>query len=338
MDSLFFLSKSFWIFLFQSLISFFNPEALNEEAKIKLFESGIDSGIIYLRSIGFNATYDDFYADIEDDTILISNLSLKREFDPEYDSFCNLDNLEPKSLWHPKLCEFSLTVEEIIIKGIELGYKSDDPVSIEFSGINHDLSIYNTTEFKTVKKLLDLENNISGNFKLDLRYLFSKNILSSNINLSIDDFGIMHLGFVANDVVYNNENFSMNLDKFRFTFEDTSFVEKLNTLYDIEGRKSLNELAKDGLLKRSKLNVSDVDELESIKNHNDFINSIEYFYPKYNSNIINLIRFLEEPNYISCTSDRDHLINNLFIDDVGVNGFPLIIAAVCENISLEDGN
>ena len=132
MESLFFFSKSFWIFLFQGLISFFNPDALNEDAKIKLFESGIDSGVIYLRSLGFNATYDDFYADIDEDTILITNLSLKREFEPGYDSFCNIENLEPRSIWHPKLCEFILTIDEISIKGIELGYKSDDPVSIEY--------------------------------------------------------------------------------------------------------------------------------------------------------------------------------------------------------------
>jgi hypothetical protein len=336
MESLFFLSKSFWIFLFQSLISFFNPDALNNEAKIKLFESGIDSGIIYLRSIGFNATYDDFYADIEEDKIQITNLSLKREFEPEYNSFCDLDNLELKSIWHPKLCEFSLSIDEIIIKGIELGYKSDDPVSIEFIGINHDLSNYNTTEFKAVKKLLDLENSISGDFKLDLKYDFSKNIFSSNINFSVNNFGLMNLSFVADNIVYNDENYSLNLDKFRFSFEDQSFVEKFNTLSDIEGEKALAEIAKEGLLKRSTLNVSDVDQLENINTHNDFINSVEYYYPNYNANILNLIKFLEEPNYFECNSDQNHLINNPFMDDVEVYGFPLIIAAVCKNISLED--
>jgi len=336
MESLFFLSKSFWIFLFQGLISFFNPDALNEEAKIKLFESGIDSGVIYLRSLGFNATYDDFYADIDEDTILITNLSLKREFEPGYDSFCNIENLEPRSIWHPKLCEFILTIDEISIKGIELGYKSDDPVSIEFKGINHDLSIYNTTELKTVKKLLDLENNISGDFRLDLKYEFSKNILSSNIDFSVNDFGEMDLSFVSNNIVYNDDNFSMNLDKFKFTFEDQSFVEKFNTLSDIEGGKALNDIAKDGLLKRSTLNVNDVEELENINSHNDFINSIEYYYPNYNSNINNLIKFLEEPDYLDCSSSQDHLINNSFINDVDTYGFPLILAAVCEKISFVD--
>lgn len=336
MEGLFFLSKSFWIFLFQSLISFFNPDALNDEAKIKLIESGIDSGIIYLRSIGFNATYDEFYADIEEDKIQITNLTLKKKFNPEYNSFCDLDNLELKSIWHPKLCEFSLSVDEIIIKGIELGYKSEDPVSIEISGIIHDLSNYNTTEFKTVKKLLDIENNISGDFKLDLKYDFSKNIFSSNINFSVNNFGLMNLSFVTDNIVYNDESFSLNLDKFRFSFEDESFVEKFNTLSDIEGGNDLAEIAKQGLLKRPTLNVSDVDQLENINTHNDFINSVEYYYPSYNSNILNLIKFLEEPSYFECNSDQNHLINNLFMEDVEVYGFPLIIAAVCENISLED--
>ena len=59
-DQFVFFSQSFWIFIVQSIFSFFNPAGLDQEAKINLIESGIDTGIIFLRTQGFEATYDDY--------------------------------------------------------------------------------------------------------------------------------------------------------------------------------------------------------------------------------------------------------------------------------------
>ena len=341
MESLFFLSKSFWIFLIQSFISFFNPDSLDEKAKVKLFESGIDTGIIYLRSEGFNATYDEFTADYSNNTIVLRNLSIKKEFEPSYTSFCLEENIVPKSIWHPYSCEFSLEIEEIILSGLDLGYKSENPSKIELKGIKHNLSIYNNTELMTLKKLVKVEDYISANLSIESSYEFSKNIFQSNINLEFEDFGKLNFSFSANDIIYNEENFSFNLQKFNMLFEDKTFIEKIETLRELDliayDGQPIHKTVEKALLKRSTLNVVNVDELEKINSHNDFINSINYHYPNYENNVKNLILFFENSGTLYCQSERDHLMNELFLDEVNYYGFPLLIAAICENITYETG-
>tara|TARA_E500000178_G_C17017463_1_gene753744 strand:- start:1315 stop:2346 length:1032 start_codon:yes stop_codon:yes gene_type:complete len=337
--SLFFLNKSFWIFIVQGLLSIFNPNSIDYETKIKIFESGIDTSITYLRSEGFSATYDDFYDDKENNIIVLENLVIKKEFEPQYSGFCLEENIVPKSIWHSKSCEFSLEIDKIKFTGLNLGYKSEGSFKIDLIGIKHDLSIYNNTELMTLKKLVELDDYLFANFYIETQYEFSKNIFKSNVNLDIQEFGVLNFSLTANDIIYNQDKFSFNLDKFNLMYEDNSLINKIEILRELNllayDGFSLHESAKKKFLKQPNLNVNDVSELEKINLHNDFINSLNYHYPNYEENIVNLILFLKDPGTIYCQNDSDHIINELFLDEVGNYGLPLLVAALCENITYE---
>ncbi len=133
--------------------------------------------------------------------------------------------------------------------------------------------------------------------------------------------------------------FHSNLEKFNMLFKDETLIKKIETLRELDllayDGQPLHQTVKKTLLKRPTLNVVNVEELEKINSHNDFINSINYHYPGYEDNINNLLLFLEKPGTFYCQSERDHLINNLYFDEVNNYGFPLLIAAFCENITYE---
>ncbi|MDC0226692.1 hypothetical protein OAK12_01120 [Alphaproteobacteria bacterium] len=337
-DQFVFFSQSFWIFIAQSIFSFFNPAGLDQEAKINLIESGIDTGIIFLRTQGFEATYDEFNANLNKDLIEIKNLVIKKQLDPYDIEFCNVKNIKVKSIWHPQVCEIDIRIDKLTFSGLNLNYKSNFPFKITLENIEFDLSIFNDSDSKTFKKLFEIDEKILADLSLELKYEFSKNIFHNNISLSLHDFGTIDTNLIFKNIIYSDEYFSLNLDKFNFNLKDETIIKKINLLLDIEQGNNLHEIAKNNLKKRSTININDQNKLDKIKKHNDIISSIGYHYPMYDENTNQILLFLKSAKNISCYRENEHLLNLEVLDEIERTGFPLLLAIFCENIITETAN
>tara|TARA_B110000438_G_C15784684_1_gene637841 strand:- start:282 stop:1298 length:1017 start_codon:yes stop_codon:yes gene_type:complete len=331
-DQFFFLSQSFWIFIAQSIISFFNPAGLDQDAKIKLIESGLDTGIIYLRTQGFEATYDEFNANINNNSIEIKDIIIKKQLNPGSVYFCEGKNIQPKTIWHPRVCEINIKIDKLTFSGLNFDYKSELPFKIAFENINFDLSIFNDANSKTFKKLFEINESISANFSMETKYEFSKNIFHNNVHISLDNFGTIDTNVIFKNIIYSEEFFSLNLDTFSFALKNNSVIEKVNLILDIEGNSNLYNLTKNKLQKKSSINVTDQNELDKINKHNDIINSIEYHYPAYSKNLDDLLSFLQNAKNIKCSRNNDHLMNAEVIEEINRTGPSLLFAVLCENI------
>ncbi|MDC0056579.1 hypothetical protein OAJ74_00340 [Alphaproteobacteria bacterium] len=337
-DQFFFLSQSFWIFIIHSILSFFNPTGLNQEAKINLIESGIDTGIIFLRTQGFEATYDEFNANLNKDSIEIKNIVIKKQLNPYDIDFCNVKNIKTKSIWHPQVCEIDIKIDKLTFSGLDLNYKSDLPFKIALENIKFDLSIFNDSDSKTFKKLFEIDEKIEADFSLESKYEFSKNIFHNNISLNLHDFGTINTNLVFKNIIYSDEYFSLNIDKFNFDLKNETIIKKLNLLLDIEENSNLHDIAKINIKKRSTININDQNKLDKINKHNDIISSIEYHYPMYDENTNQILLFLKSAKSIRCYRENEHLLNLELMEEIGRTGFSLLLAVFCENIIAETTN
>ena len=120
------LAISLWLPLVLSLISSITPEEFNQELKIKLFKSGLDTSIIFLRSQGFEATYDEMDVNIYDDLIEIKNINIRKQFEPYELPFCDAEKIKKKSIWQDETCELVINIQNLQFKGLDFIKKNDN--------------------------------------------------------------------------------------------------------------------------------------------------------------------------------------------------------------------
>ena len=139
--SIFQLAISLWFPLILSLISSITPEEFNQELKIKLFKSGLDTSIIFLRSQGFEATYDEMDVNIYDDLIEIKNINIRKQFGSNEFPFCETENIKMSSIWQDLNCELVINIQNLQFKGLNFIEKNDNFFEINANHAN-TLTIY----------------------------------------------------------------------------------------------------------------------------------------------------------------------------------------------------
>ena len=322
--------------LILSTISSIIPSEINEELKIKLFKSSLDTSIIILRSQGFEATYDEMNTNIYNDYIEIKNINIRKKFESNDFPFCDASKIRMDSIWENPACELLINIENIKFKGFNFNKNVDNFLEINIDNISLDTSIFNDSSSKATKKLFKIDETINLNFSTKNKYNFNKNIFENSLYLDVVNFGNLNFEVKLSNFIYNQEKISAVLDAFIFEFVDNGVLEKIDTFIDIELNTNLTEIINNNLKIKSLLNIEDESEINKIEEQNKLINDVNKHYPNFDQNTLNLIAFIENPTSLKCIRNEDHIMNdNIFeaMDDLG----PILIFAVfCENIIIDD--
>lgn len=330
------LAFSLWIPLIISTISSLIPSEINDELKIKLFKNSLDTSIIFLRSQGFEATYDEMNTNIYNDYIEIKNIDIKKKFGSNDFSYCDINKIKKKSIWEDPSCELLIKINNIKFKGFNFNNNTENFFEINIENISFDTSIFNNSSSKATKKLFNIDEKINLDFSTKNNYIFNKNIIESKILLSVENFGSLNIEFILSNLIYNEEKLSAVLDSFIFNFFDNGLFERIETFIDIESDTSLTEIVIKNLKTKSLLNIENESEIKSIEEHNQLISDINRHYPNFDNNINNLMSFIENPNSLICIRNEDHLINNNVFEEIDDLGPILLLAVFCENIITDD--
>ena len=336
--SIFQLLFSLGIPLILSTISSIIPSEMNEELKIKLFKSSLDTSIIILRSQGFEATYDEMNINIFNDYIEIKNIILRKQFESNDFPFCDTSKIKMDSIWKNPACELLINIENIKFKGFNFNKNIDNFFEIDIDNISLDTSIFNDSSSKATKKLFKIEETIYLNFSTKNKYNFNKNIFENSLYLDVVNFGKLHFEVKLSNLIYNQEKISAVLDAFIFEFIDNGVLEKIDTFLDIESNTNLTEIVNNNLKIKSLLNVEDESKIKKIEEQNTLINNVNRHYPNFDQNTENLIEFIENPTSLKCIRDDDHIMNDNIFEAMEDLGPILIFAVFCENIIIDDPN
>jgi len=336
--SIFQLLFSLGIPLILSTISSIIPSEMNEELKIKLFKSSLDTSIIILRSQGFEATYDEMNINIYNDYIEIKNIILRKQFESNDFPFCDTSKIKMDSIWKNPACELLINIENIKFKGFNFNKNIDNFFEIDIDNISLDTSIFNDSSSKATKKLFKIEETIYLNFSTKNKYNFNKNIFENSLYLDVVNFGKLHFEVKLSNLIYNQEKISAVLDAFIFEFIDNGVLEKIDTFLDIESNTNLTEIVNNNLKIKSLLNVEDESKIKKIEEQNTLINNVNRHYPNFDQNTENLIEFIENPTSLKCIRDDDHIMNDNIFEAMEDLGPILIFAVFCENIIIDDPN
>ena len=334
--SIFQLAISLRFPLILSLISSITPEEFNQELKIKLFKSGLDTSIIILRSQGFEATYDEMDVKIYDDLIEIKNINIRKQFEPYELPFCDAEKINKKSIWQDETCELVINIQNLQFKGFNFNKNIDNFFEIHANNINFDTSIFNDSSAKATKKLFEIKEKIIASFSIKNKYNFNKNIFENNIYLNVQNFGNLNFETKLTNLLYNQEKFSAVLDGFNLEFTNDGILKKINTFLDIESDTNLIEITNNNFRTKSLLNIENESEITVIEEHNKLISNVNRHYPNFNKNIDNILLFLENPSTIKCLRNEDHLMNENVFDAIEDAGPTLLFAIFCENIVIND--
>jgi|TARA_B100001971_G_scaffold209653_1_gene233634 hypothetical protein len=326
------LALTLWLPFLLSIISSFVPEDLNHELKIKLLKKSLDTSVIFIRSQGFEATYNDLEVNLLEDSIEIKNINLRRQFYPNEFTFCDVKKIKQESIWDPEVCELSINIESLKFSGLNLIEKNNKFFTITANNINFDTSIFNDSSSIATKKLYEIEKTIVASFSIKNQYEFNKNIFENKIDINIKNYGDVSLKTRLTNLLYNQKKFSAVLDELNFKFTNYGILEKIDTFFDIETNTNLTEVTKNALKSRSLLNIEDENEIYRIKSHNETIDNINRHYPSLNNNIDNILLFLDKHNSIQCTRNEDHLLNENVIEGIDSSGPILFLAVFCEQI------
>jgi len=324
--------------LILSTISSIIPSEMNEELKIKLFKSSLDTSIIILRSQGFEATYDEMNINIYNDYIEIKNIILRKQFESNDFPFCDTSKIKMDSIWKNPACELLINIENIKFKGFNFNKNIDNFFEIDIDNISLDTSIFNDSSSKATKKLFKIEETIYLNFSTKNKYNFNKNIFENSLYLDVVNFGKLHFEVKLSNLIYNQEKISAVLDAFIFEFIDNGVLEKIDTFLDIESNTNLTEIVNNNLKIKSLLNVEDESKIKKIEEQNTLINNVNRHYPNFDQNTENLIEFIENPTSLKCIRDDDHIMNDNIFEAMEDLGPILIFAVFCENIIINDLN
>jgi len=327
---------SFWIPLILSTIGSIIPSEMNEELKIKLFKSSLDTSIIILRSQGFEATYDKMNTNIYNDYIEIKNINIRKQFKSNDLPFCDASKIRMDSIWKNPACELLINIENIKFKGFNFDKNINNFFEINIDNISFDTSIFNDPSSKVTKKLFNIEETINFNFSTKNKYIFNKNIFENSLYLDVVNFGNLNFEVKLSNLIYNQEKISAVLDAFIFEFVDNGVLEKIDTFINIELNTNLTEIINNNLKIKSLLNIEDESEINKIEEQNKLINNINTHYPNFDQNTENLITFIENPTSLKCIRNEDHIINDNIFEAMEDLGPILIFAVFCENIIIDD--
>ena len=336
--SIFQLLFSLGIPLILSTIASIIPSQMNEELKIKLFKTSLDTSIIILRSQGFEATYDEMNTNIYNDYIEIKNINIRKQFESNDFPFCDTSKIKMDSIWKNPACELLINIENIKFKGFNFNKNIDNFFEINIDNISLDTSIFNDSSSKATKKLFKIEETINLNFSTKNKYNFNKNIFENSLYLDVVNFGKLQFEVKLSNLIYNQEKISAVLDAFIFEFVDNGVLEKIDTFLDIELNTNLTEIINNNLQIKSLLNIEDETKIKKIEEQNTLINNVNRHYPNFDQNTENLIEFIENPISLKCIRDNDHIMNDNIFEAMEDLGPILIFAVVCENIIIDDPN
>jgi hypothetical protein len=330
------LVLSLWIPLILSTISSLIPSEISEELKIKLFTNSLDTSIIFLRSQGFEATYDEINTNIYNDYIEIKNFNIKKQFKSKDLPFCDASKIKMDSIWKDPACELLINIENVQFKGFNFNKKIDNFFEINIDNISFDTSMFNDSSSKATKKLFKIEETINLNFSTRNKYNFNKNIFENKIFLEVEKFGNLSLEVKLSNLIYNEEQLSAVLDSFILEFVDQGVLERINTFIDIELDTNLIEIVNKEFKTKSLLNIDDENEIEKIEEHNQLISNVNRHYSNFDQNIVKLLAFIENPSSLKCIRYKDHIINNNISEAIDDLGPILLFAVFCENIIIDD--